>query len=171
MLMQTKQAFPQAKDFETGIQVDNYPWGYKFKTQRRYWVETKKGFGDRFCYATKNPKTGQWCKPKKGTYMTAMIVTQEPNGYVYCDACDRNPDGIAEFADKYWEMLTDTQKAEICKVNAFNEVMEGVKFTFKPAGTDPTATKENQDKVLKQINQAINYKAAACIAKNGLEVK
>ena len=171
MLMQTKQAFPQAKDFETGVQVDNYPWGYKFKTQRRYWVETKKGFGDRFCYATKNPKTGQWCKPKKGTYVTAAIITQDPNGYVNYDACGRDPDGIAEFADKYWDMMTDTQKAEICKVNAFNEVMDKVTWKIRPAGADPEVENAKQEKALKTINQAINYKAAACIAKNKLEVE
>ena len=80
--------------------------------------------------------------------MTAAIITQEPNGYVNYDACNRDPDGVAEFADKYWDMMTDTQKAEICKVNAFNEVMEGVKFTFKPAGTDPEQQKKTRTKFL-----------------------
>ena len=175
MLMQTKQVFPQAKDFETGVQVDNYPWGYKFKTQRRYWVETKKGFGDRFCYATKNPKTGQWCKPKKGTYMTAMIVTQDPNGYVNYDYCDRDTDKVAEFADKYWDMMTDTQKAAICKVNAWNEVMQTVKVEFVNTTGWTKEEKEKfdakQEKTKGLIAGAAYAKTKACITKNKLEVE
>ena len=31
-----------AIDFDTGVQVDNYPWGFKLKTSVRYWIETNK---------------------------------------------------------------------------------------------------------------------------------
>ena len=53
--------------FENAVEVDNYPWGYKFKTKRRYWIETTKR-GDRVCYQTLNPKTDKWCAVKKSIY-------------------------------------------------------------------------------------------------------
>ena len=37
--------------FDNAIEVDNYPWGFKFKTKRRYWIETTKR-GDRLCFQT-----------------------------------------------------------------------------------------------------------------------
>ena len=39
--------------FENAIEVNNYTWAYKLKTDRRYWIETTSR-GDRLCYQTLN---------------------------------------------------------------------------------------------------------------------
>lgn len=38
-------------NFETGYEVEGYPWGFRLKTNVRYWVETseKSNGGQRFC--------------------------------------------------------------------------------------------------------------------------
>ena len=62
-----------AKDFDSAYIVPNWPWGFKLKTEARFWIETTK-VGDRFVQQTKNPKTGKWCKPKKSTYDAVLVL-------------------------------------------------------------------------------------------------
>jgi hypothetical protein len=42
---------------DTAFVVDDYPYGFRLRTKIRYWIETKKGFGQRFCSQTLNPNT------------------------------------------------------------------------------------------------------------------
>jgi len=68
---------------ENPVIVDNYPWGFRLKTKVRYWVETRKGHGDRFVKQTLNPKTNKWCNPKRGTYSDLILVYRDTeNGYI-----------------------------------------------------------------------------------------
>ena len=81
--------------FDSGYVVTNYPWGFRLKTSRRYWIETTNR-GDRFCYATLNPKTDQWCKPKKSTYSAVMVMCLNEKEHVtYFDIAA----GWSEFKD------------------------------------------------------------------------
>ena len=66
---------------ENPILVNNYPWGFKLKTQKRYWIEETKR-GERFCTQTKNPKTGHWCTPKKSTYSEVTILCENKDGHI-----------------------------------------------------------------------------------------
>ena len=36
---------------DNAVTVEDYPWGYKLRTKRKYWIETTKR-GDRLCYQT-----------------------------------------------------------------------------------------------------------------------
>lgn len=68
---------------ETAYRVDNYPWGFKLRTSKFYWIETTKKKGDRFCSYTIDPRTGKACKPKKSTYNSFMFLyVDESNGHV-----------------------------------------------------------------------------------------
>jgi peptidoglycan hydrolase-like protein with peptidoglycan-binding domain len=67
---------------DTAYLVSDYPYGFRLRTSIRYWIETKKGFGQRFVSQTMNPKNGKWNKPKAGTYYLAMVMVLEDNGYV-----------------------------------------------------------------------------------------
>ena len=58
---------------DTAYLVADYPYGFRLRTNIRYWIETTKA-GDRFCAQTLNPKTGAWNKPKKSTYDTIMFM-------------------------------------------------------------------------------------------------
>lgn len=69
--------------FENSFEVDNYPYGFTLRTKIRYWIETKKGKGDRFVSCTLNPKTNQWNKPKAGVYCTIIqMYIDYSNDYV-----------------------------------------------------------------------------------------
>lgn len=52
----------------TAYLVDDYPYGFRERTQIRYWLEGKPKKGWRFVSQTKNPKTDRWNKPKASTY-------------------------------------------------------------------------------------------------------
>ena len=52
----------------TAYVVDDYPYGFRERTQIRYWLEHKPKKGWRFVSQTLNPKTSRWNKPKASTY-------------------------------------------------------------------------------------------------------
>ena len=56
-------------DPESAYVVEDYPYGFRLRTTIRYWVETKKGHGQRFVSQTMNPKKTyeHWNKPKAST--------------------------------------------------------------------------------------------------------
>jgi hypothetical protein len=120
--------------FDNAVEVDNYPWGFKLKTRRRYWIETKKNRGDRFCYSTLNPKTNKWCKPKKSTYTTLGFLFEEPNGHIaYKAYTNRN--------DFDFGQLTKTQKENLIREESMEEVLKNITWTIKPI----SSTKESEE--------------------------
>lgn len=63
---------------DTAYLVTDYPYGYSVRTSIRYWVETKEGFGQRFCSQTLNPKTKAWNKAKTSTYSPIVVLGTIP---------------------------------------------------------------------------------------------
>lgn len=86
----------------TAYVVDDYPYGFRERTQIRYWLESKPKKGWRFVSQTMNPKTGRWNKPKASTYAdwgAAMYLDE--NGHVHWD-------GVGPYTDEQ-QMLTFVQ--------------------------------------------------------------
>ena len=48
--------------------IDDYPYGFNQRTQKKVWIETKPKKGDRMISQTLNPKTQRWNKPKASTF-------------------------------------------------------------------------------------------------------
>lgn len=175
--------------FENSVEVDNYPWGFRLKTKRRYWVETTK-HGDRFCYATLNPKNDQWCKPKKSTYEAVLLLYIADNGHVKSTgfgkhATTQQVEQSLKTID--YNKLSDLQKKQVCNIKAINHVMSKVTWTVEKRGeynlSDPAdlarmkadanspetkAREEEQKKINNQINLAIAQNINACYKKNNL---
>jgi hypothetical protein len=65
---------------ETALLVSDYPYGFSLRCSIRYWIETKKGKGMRFCSQTTNPKKkGEpWNKPHCSTYNKFAVLYIEP---------------------------------------------------------------------------------------------
>jgi len=106
---------------ETAYLVDDYPYGYTLRTSIRYWVETKKNFGQRFVSQTLNPKNGNWNKPKAGTYSDVVVLGVEDQegdtfGHVQYAAVRvgyHDVEKLEAFAAKY--QLDEDQAARINK--------------------------------------------------------
>lgn len=72
---------------ETAYLVDDYPYGFRERTQIRYWLESKPKKGWRFVSQTKNPKTDRWNKPKASTYSEwGAVMYLDENNHVQWDA-------------------------------------------------------------------------------------
>ena len=78
----------------TAYLVDDYPYGFRERTQIRYWLEHKPKKGWRFVSQTLNPKTNRLNKPKASTYMDwggAMFL--DDKGHVHWD-------GVGPYSDE-----------------------------------------------------------------------
>jgi hypothetical protein len=100
---------------DTAYVVADYPYGFKLRTQIRYWLETNKN-GTRFVSQTLNPKTGAWNKPKASTYCSlGVMIKAESNGHVNWTSW--TPYGgeaaLREFEISYTDALTAFDKAHI----------------------------------------------------------
>jgi hypothetical protein len=59
---------------ESAYVVEDYPYSFKLRTTIRYWLESSPSKGFRFVSQTKDPKTGQWNKPKASTYVPLVAA-------------------------------------------------------------------------------------------------
>lgn len=112
------------KDSEaTAHIVENYPYG-GYRTQMRYWVETREKFGQRIVMQSLNPKTGEWNKPHAGAYSSLIcLYINNDNGH-----CEGSHVGVYQSkADlDLWEttfaaVLTDWQKKHLAALRNFLE--------------------------------------------------
>jgi hypothetical protein len=62
--------------FEHALIVNNYPYGFRLRTDIKYWVETK-GNKQRLGTCTLNPKTNKWNAPKYSTYSNLVMLYRE----------------------------------------------------------------------------------------------
>lgn len=95
--------------FETAYEVGDYPYGFTLRTKIRYWVESRKKYGDRFVSCTLNPKTGKWNKPKAGGYSPFVYMYLNEIGHVkhdviQCYEREKFPEEIKFLADVVQQM-------------------------------------------------------------------
>jgi len=124
--------------------VSNYPWGFKTKTERKYWVETRPNYGQRICYMTKNPKSGKWCAIKKCSYSKIIVLGLNNDGHIISSSITEWGAGTIEKEKKlqsfyltHKENLNEYQLNELKKLKAqnevLNEVFKNVKWEIKPS--------------------------------------
>ena len=176
--------------FDNAFEVNNYPWGFRLKTKRRYWIETNKQ-GDRTCFQTLNPKTNAWCAVKHSTYGAVKLLCLDENNHVQTFGIHKygtDKKEIEEFLSKIdYDYLNDLQKKQICKLKSINKVMEKVTFKIAKVSeynlSDPLdlirmrkdnnspetkAKEQEQNKIKSQISSAINGTYNQCLVKNNL---
>jgi len=180
--MTKKENIYSSRDFGSGFKVDNYPWGFKLKTQVRYWIETHPKKGDRFCKRTLNPKTMEWCKVKKSTYAAVMVMTLEKKdgkSFVSYDSLNRGYSdavAVAKFEKSINKdfMLKDQLK-QICACKAINQVNKNLKVEFvnSTAWTDEerAAHEKKQDEINGKLAAYTNKLYGSCLVKNNLVEK
>jgi hypothetical protein len=125
---------------ETAYVVPDYPYGFRLRCQIRYWIETKRGKGQRVVSQTSNPKVPGlvWNKPKASTYSDLRVLVLDPtNGHVgnaalgsYASEAD-----IRAFAEKYPQTAAANQKA-LHLLIAHQRAFQHIKFTVATAPAD-----------------------------------
>ena len=161
--------------FENAVEVSNYPWGYKLKTDRRYWIETTSR-GDRLCYQTLNPKTGKWCKVKKSTYSGVKVLYFDENNHVktysinlgYSDSKEVHKFIKAVDVEK----LSNEQNKKLCEAKTINYVNSKIEVSFTNvtmmSEEEKNAHKEESEADKAKINAYANHIYSQCLTKNNL---
>lgn len=93
--------------------VVDYPYGFKLRTKKAYFIEhnTGKGKGYRLVEITADPRTGIWNKPKRGIYCTAIALYLDDNGHVKSAGVTpySNTEAFKSFAETY-ELSPEVQE-------------------------------------------------------------
>ena len=124
---------------ETALIIEDYPYGFRLRTQIRYWIETTDR-GDRFVSQTLNPKTNKWNTPKKSTYQAVMVLIKEKEtGYIR--SCGLYPttdrEKILNFLDFIRGFgLSKEQEEQIRVLKAYSKTYENVTFQVRERTDD-----------------------------------
>lgn len=114
--------------------VNDYPYGFKLRTQIKYWIETTPKKGDRFCSQTLNPKNNKWNAPKKGTYSCLAFMYLDDKNYIQYSHVTiySNRQKVEEFINEIGgiEKLNTEQKKIYNSLMGINEVKTN-EFTGK----------------------------------------
>lgn len=188
-----KKYIYNAVDFDTAIEVDNYPWGFRLKTKVKYWVESNNK-GDRLIKQTLNPKTNEWCKPKKSTYNAVQVLYFDENNHVKGYSMGKygtNEKELKTFISNIdYNSLNLLQKKQIEMIRSINKVMENVSVKIEKVSeynlSDPldlirmrndnnspeTKAKEKEQNIIKdKIINSINSTYNQSLIKNNLKGK
>lgn len=98
---------------ETAYVIADYPYGRTLRCQRRCWIETRPGMGQRFVSQTNNPKRPGlvWNKPHAGTYSQICVMYLNPeNGHVEIAGL-----GLYSYADKVEEFVQRFGEEELTR--------------------------------------------------------
>lgn len=125
----------EATSQETAHLVTDYPWGFQLRTEARFWVESNKR-GSRFVQQTKNPKTGEWCKPKKSTYSLVMVAYQEeteegPRTFYESICMGHDSTETEAFKAKHWDKLDRVRQDNL---NHHLDMKKKIEKAFDKAG-------------------------------------
>ena len=123
---------------DTSFVVEDYPYGFRLRTSIRYWIETKKGHGQRFCSQTLNPKTGAWNKAKAGNYCVVAVMVRNPeNGYVTYETLQSGgwskEEEVQSFETRRASAIGEYEVKAIRYIRATNKANDMVKVTIHEA--------------------------------------
>lgn len=89
---------------EKSYLVPDYPYGFRKRTEIRYWIEENKKKGRRFVSQTLDPDRRRWNKPKASTYTESPAVMYlDEKGHVAWSQFDSTRGG-AEFLSNFFDM-------------------------------------------------------------------
>ena len=121
---------------ETAYTVEDYPYGFRLRCKIRYWMETKKGYGQRLVSQTTNPKRpGEvWNKPKAGTYNVIAVMVLDEQEHVTLDTLRGggwdSEEVITVFETRHAEALGDYERGAIRYIRATNKANERITTTI-----------------------------------------
>lgn len=137
-------------DEESAYLVDDYPYGFRLRTQIRYWLETTK-HGDRFVSQTLNPKTDRWNKPKRSTYCPVGCMYLDDEGNVTWTGLQvwAEEESIARFEAVLGENISPAQRLKVAELRGMNRAMEGVTVSIveNPDAEEMARIKANEAKL------------------------
>jgi hypothetical protein len=144
---------------ETAYEVPDYPYGFRLRTTIRYWIETKKGQGQRVMSQTRNPKkTGQpWNKPNASTYNAIkVLVLNSDNGHVESRGIGGydSEETIEQFRAAYPQSCADERNRKTIEtLIAMHRASKRITWEVKanPGPDEPRQTREEQNEIMSKL--------------------
>ena len=137
---------------ETAYLVPDYPYGFKLRCQKRYWLEYKANKGWRLCSQTTNPKKGDvWNKPDMSIYIdqAACMYLDEKNHVQWkgISLYSKSEEALAfvqQFPEADLEQLSKwaVAKADYAQKRAFGEIVRTMNKVVQP--DSPVEIEENK---------------------------
>ena len=113
---------------ESPYVVGDYPYGFRLRTQIRYWVETTKN-GQRLVSQTRDPRNGRWNRPKASTYSNIVLAgLDERNRVVNLGISTYSLDEARAYQENYGRYLSDYQGKELTNMIKLLEVYGQVEY-------------------------------------------
>ena len=130
-------------DENSAYVVDDYPYGFKLRTQIRYWLEFAPKKGARFVSQTMDPKKGRWNAPKKSTYADlGGVMFLDGQGHVSWEGVGvyTSATKLLEFVSKFpGAHLPDLKAWSKAKVRYLDDIISGRKvWTVNGVPKPPT---------------------------------
>jgi hypothetical protein len=127
----------------TAYVVDDYPYGFRLRTQIRYWLEYSSSKGWRLVSQTLNPKNQQWNAPKKSTYLEwAGAMYLDEQGHVAWTGLGRysSAEEFLEFVGNFPQAdLSIVKKVAAAKIRHVSQMISGEKvFTVNNVPRPPS---------------------------------
>jgi hypothetical protein len=95
------------QDINKVIQIDNYPYGFRLKTDKTYSIEFNINKGFRSVETTRDPKSNKWNKPKKSTYSDLIYLINKDGFISYgYKSCNHSYEGVKPLC----KFIYDNQK-------------------------------------------------------------
>jgi hypothetical protein len=116
---------PFHTSFETAFLIEDYPFGFRLRCQKKVWIETDKKKGQRLMEQTTNPRNDNktWNKVKMSTYseMIVLFIDNE-TGYLESDYVSEYniTRESGPFLGKYEDGLTRPQIDRLTQFKAAN---------------------------------------------------
>jgi hypothetical protein len=141
---------------ESAYVVDDYPFGFRLRCQKRYWIEYKPGKvgGFRLVTQTSNPKRAGlvWNAPKKGTYTDILVMGFNAKGHVITDGfrVGENEETLDRFLAAYREGI-GPEGLKIERIaRAFARGMKNITVTVTVNGDGPRQTREEANEIVRK---------------------
>lgn len=119
----TNQILPPVyTSFETAYLVEDYPYGFRLRTQIKFWIETRKDKTQRVVSCTLNPKTDKWNKPKASTYsMVRVLFIDAKTGHLENNGLSQyDSSEAAKFLAEYGDGMTEWHKGQLTIFAAYH---------------------------------------------------
>jgi len=151
--------------------------GHNCQSCVKYWIETKKNYGQRLCYRTCDNKNNKWFAVKKGVYSEILVMHVNNVGDVSCEELSKysNYEKVMQFKDNCLDFLDDVQKDLLKYLIVLSEISKNVTYTItekKPISlfaidrdqqlaTIAIEEKENEAnevRIMKNIKAVVNFR-------------
>jgi len=155
--------------------INDYPYGFRLRTKMMVWKETNK-YGERYCTATINPKTGLLNHPKYSNYSDILLIGIETDtgriSYTTLNLAYNSEEKAEEWLKQYREHLNERGQIIASSILATLKVTSKIEYKIVETSGMTSEERKTLDDEQKANTSIINRVIVGNISKDtGLSIK